>query len=149
MVKTMVAQVAELQHLPMEELRVRWESLCGSPPPENGNRKNLISRLTYRMQELVYGGLSSDVQKRIEEIAGGMPLTESERSSSRSPDRLIPGTKLIREWQGERMEVTVLDSGFEWAGKRYRSLSAIATKITGTKWNGPDFFGLRKKGATK
>ena len=141
--RSMVAQVAELEGMTLEQLREKWNALYNTAPPVTSSRQQLVGRLAYRLQELVYGGLSDETKAKLEalgRVAMGMGKRES-----RNPDQPVPGTKLIREWQGERKEVTVLESGFEYAGKTYRSLSAIATEITGTKWNGPDFFGLRRR----
>jgi hypothetical protein len=145
--KTIVAQIAELECMPVKELRTKWEALFDASPPASSNRKQMVARLSYRIQELALGGLSREARERLETIAGtempdgnGKPM----RHDSGLP---VPGTKLVREWQGQRIEVTVLEKGFECGGKRYRSLSAIASAITGTKWNGWEFFGLRSKGA--
>jgi hypothetical protein len=139
----MVAQITELERLPIEALRQKWGALFNTDPPGSSNRKQLVARLAYRIQELVYGGLSQEARDKLDQLAGMQAPAAT--STVRDPDQPIPGTKLRREWKGVPQEVTVLDSGFEYAGKRYRSLSAIATAITGTKWNGPEFFGLRQR----
>ena len=139
--RSMVAQVAELEGMTLDQLREKWNALYNTAPPVTSSRQQLVGRLAYRLQELVYGGLSEETKAKLESL-GRVAMGKRE---SRNPDQPVPGTKLIREWQGERKEVTVLESGFEFAGKTYRSLSAIATEITGTKWNGPDFFGLRRR----
>ena len=141
--RSMVAQVAELEGMTLEQLREKWNALYNTAPPVTSSRQQLVGRLAYRLQELVYGGLSEETKAKLESL--GRVAMNSGKAAPRNPDQPVPGTKLIREWQGERKEVTVLESGFEYAGKTYRSLSAIATEITGTKWNGPDFFGLRRR----
>ena len=139
-----VRQVADLRAMSMEELRGRWRELFGSEPPAYG-RAQLIKRLAYRLQELAFGGLSEETGKRLRALArkhdgdSGVPRR---RSSQAGP---VAGTRLIREWDGRRHEVTVTREGFEYDGQPYRSLSAIARAITGTPWNGPAFFGLRKR----
>lgn len=145
MAKSIVAQVAELEHLSMENLRRKWLTLHNAQPPVGSNRRQLIARLAYRLQELVFGGLSEQTK---EWLASGTS-TPSVTGKVNAPVQVVPGTHFLREWKGVRYEVTALNSGFEYRGKRYRSLSAIATEITGTKWNGPDFFGLRRKGVAE
>jgi len=112
------------------------------PPPFN--RRYLESRLAYRIQELAYGGLKSEAIRRLErlgeELDGG---DRAKRSIRPDRDRPITGTRLLREWQGVEQIVTVTADGFEWQGRPYKSLSAIAHAITGTRWNGWVFFGLK------
>jgi len=142
-------QLAELDTLPTKELKARWRILYGAEVP-TFNRQFLIKRLAYRIQEIAYGGLPDDVRARLNELLEEEGYNEigvkvaDRKPARRSPgDRPIPGTVMIREWDGERHEVTALQSGFEYRGIPYRSLSAVARKITGTRWNGPLFFGLR------
>ena len=140
-----VRQVADLHAMSMEELRGRWRDLFGPGPPAYG-RAQLIKRLAYRLQELAFGGLSEETGKRLRALArehGGDSGAPRRRPSQAGP---VPGTRLIREWDGRRHEVTVTRDGFEYDGRPYRSLSAIARAITGTQWNGPAFFGLRQRG---
>jgi len=141
--QTVVAQIAELERMPIDELRKKWKYLYGKTSPASSNRRQLVARLAYRIQELAYGGLSREARERLEKIAG--MSVSGRKTHRRDPNLPVPGTKLIREWQGGRIEVTVLETGFECEGKRYRSLSAIAATITGTKWNGWEFFGLRPR----
>jgi hypothetical protein len=129
----------------MPDLQSMWRELNGSEPPRY-NRKFLESRLAYRIQELAYGGLKTETRKRLDALVSEI---EAERQSpasrrSSSPEQnLLVGTRLLREWAGIEHTVTVLDSGFEWEGRPYASLSSVARAITGTRWNGPLFFGLR------
>jgi len=99
--------------------------------------------LAYRIQELTYGGLKPETVKRLEAL--GEQLDGGDRKKSRIRANLTPivGTRLIREWQGVEQVVTVTTVGFEWQGRPYKSLSAIARAITGTRWNGWVFFGLK------
>lgn len=143
MAKSMVAQVAELQGMTPDELKQKWQALYDNAPPATLSRQQLIGRLAYRLQELVFGGLPDDLRRQLEEL--GASPTAQVQAKKKSPGKLIPGTRLVREWQGVNQEVTVLESGFAYAGKTYTSLTAIATEITGTKWNGPEFFGLRRR----
>jgi hypothetical protein len=148
MAKSIVAQIAELEHMPVESLREKWSTLYEGDPPKTSSRKQLVARLAYRLQELTFGGLSQDARVKLEGIAAYENDLMSGKTTPVRVRNTIPGTLYVREWQGQRIEVTALDSGFEYAGKIYRSLSAIATEVTGTKWNGKLFFGLlqQKKG---
>ena len=103
----------------------------------------LIRGLAHRIQELAYGGLSKAHQTRLEALIADGDEAGGKRKAKGVGDRLLAGTRLVREWKGVGHEVTVVDGGFEYQGRRYRSLSAIARAITGTRWNGPLFFGLR------
>ena len=141
-------QLAELESLPTEKLKARWRELNGSNPP-GFNRQFLIKRLAYRIQELAYGGLEEMTHRRMDRLLddeGYDDLGVKSRAKKTKPgDTLLPGTLLAREWQGERHEVIVgEDRKFEYRGVPYRSLSAVARKITGTRWNGPKFFGCRE-----
>ena len=147
-------QLAELETLRTDELKARWRTLYGMDPPRF-NRQFLVKRLAYRIQEIAYGGLPDEVSARLNQLLDeeGYDEIGVRRPGGRSARRNgtghpVPGTVLIREWDGERHEVTALQKGFEYRGIPYRSLSAIARKITGTQWNGPLFFGLRT-GPTK
>ncbi|CAK0755583.1 hypothetical protein WCLP8_2650002 [uncultured Gammaproteobacteria bacterium] len=102
--------------------------------------------LTYRIQELAYGGLSPATTARLEAIASVERYIDREMAKKRIQDRPVAGTRLIREWQGTDHAVTVLEDGFEYLGRPYKSLSAVANAITGTRWSGPLFFGLRAQG---
>ena len=94
------------------------------------------------MQEVVLGGLRPEQQRQLRQIA--MELKQTGAAAIRVRPQLKPGTRLMREWQGRTYEVVVLDDGLSWQGTQYRSLSAIARKITGTAWSGPLFFGLKQ-----
>ena len=135
-------QVAMLPEMRSEELKQMWKSLCHSEPPPH-NRTFLVKRLAYRIQELAHGGLSAQTEKRLERLAVDDTPPEKRKVAS---DRLLLGTRLVREWKGAEHCCTVLDDGFEYLGRRYGSLSAVATAITGTKWNGIVFFGLKRQG---
>jgi len=137
------ARLAALKTASTKELKQQWRELFGNEPPVF-NRKYLESRLAYRIQELAYGGLKPETVKRLEKL--GEELDGGDRKKSRirvDRDRPITGTRLIREYQGIEYLVTVTADGFEWQGRPYQSLSAIARAITGTRWNGWTFFGLK------
>ena len=142
-----LGRIAALPSTPTAELKQQWRALFGREPPAF-NRPYLVSRLTYRIQELAYGGLRPETRARLEalgeQLDGGNVVLRRTRADSRP----LPGTRLLREWQGVEHAVTVLVDGFEWEGRPYRSLSAIARAITGTRWNGWTFFGLRTRSGT-
>lgn len=145
-------QLAELDGLSTEDLKARWMTLDGKEPPKF-NRQLLIKRLAYRIQEIAHGGLTDDDRARMDQVLdeqGFNDIGVKLGGGKAGPvDRPIPGTRLVREWRGERHEVTVLAEGFEYRGRPYRSLSALARQITGTAWNGVIFFGLRRPASGK
>ena len=108
-------------------------------------RELLLRAVAYWMQEVALGGLRPARQRQLREVA--QQLNESQERRIRSRPELKPGTRLVREWQGQTYDVLVLDDGFSWQGTSYRSLSALARKITGTAWSGPLFFGLKNRTA--
>ena len=140
-------QIAELNTLSIPQLKERWRKLFDTAPPAH-QRRFMVKRLAYRIQELVYGGLSDEVRRRAAEIAQDAGLDEEASipgrggNSRRRPDLPVPGTRLARLWNGRRYEVTVTAAGFEFEGRPYRSLTAVAKAITGTHWSGRAFFGL-------
>jgi hypothetical protein len=147
MTTSVLAQLAALKSLPTQDLKRRWRELFGTEPPPY-NRRFLESRLAYRVQEAAYGGLKPEAIERLQALAevldGDIPAKRRRRLAR---DRPIAGTRLIREWQGVEHCITVLDDGFEYQGRPYKSLSAIARAITGTRWNGWVFFGLKNQRA--
>jgi hypothetical protein len=136
------ARLAALKTTSTAELKAQWRDLFDSEPPPF-NRRYLESRLAYRIQELAYGGLKPETIRRLERL--GEELDAGDRSKRRLRANTLPiaGTRLLREWKGTEQVVTVTSSGFEWQGRPYTSLSAIARAITGTRWNGWTFFGLK------
>ena len=145
MTDNVLARIAALKLMPAGALRAQWQELFDTPPPPY-NRRFLESRLAYRIQELALGGLKPQTVARLE--AMGEQLDGGRRSVRRiRPDTLpIPGTRLVRLFQGVEHVVTVREDGFEWQGRTYKSLSRVARAITGTQWNGWVFFGLRGAG---
>ncbi len=137
-----LGRVAALKTASAADLKQQWRELFGKEPPPF-NRPYLESRLAYRIQELAYGGLKPETRARLEalgeQLDGGNVVLRRIRADSRP----LAGTRLLREWKGVEHAVTVLADGFEWEGRPYRSLSAIARAITGTRWNGWTFFGLK------
>jgi hypothetical protein len=133
--------LSRLPTLGLGELRQQWRGLYKTQAPPNLSRELLVRACAHRMQELALGGLRSEPRLQLLRIA----LQFKQTGATNIPPRpeLKPGTRLIREWQGRTYDVLVHDDGFSWQGTRYRSLSAIARKITGTAWSGPLFFGLK------
>jgi hypothetical protein len=145
MTDSVLARVAALKTTSTPELKQQWRGLFGKEPPPF-NRRYIESRLAYRIQELAYGGLKPETLRRLRELGEQLDGGRIDVRKRRVDDRLLTGTRLIREWQGVEHTVTVLADGFEYQGRPYKSLSAVARAITGTQWNGPLFFGLRRAG---
>lgn len=138
---TILAQLAALRTMPVATLKQKWRELFEREPPPY-NRRFLENRLAYRIQELTYGGLSEETVERLDALADELEGKAPKRRS-RLDNRPIAGTLLLREWKGAEHCVTVRQEDFEYQGRPYKSLSAIARLITGTRWNGLIFFGLK------
>jgi hypothetical protein len=136
------ARLAALKTTPTPDLKKQWRDLFDSEPPPF-NRRYLESRLAYRIQELAYGGLKPETVRRLERLGEDLDGGDKKKRGMRADAMPITGTRLLREWQGVEHIVTVTTDGFEWQGRPYKSLSAIARAITGTRWNGWVFFGLK------
>jgi Protein of unknown function (DUF2924) len=141
-----LARLAALKTMSTQELRRQWQQLFDTQPPPY-NRRFMESRLAYKIQELAYGGLKPETVARLEALGEQLDGGNVVLRRTRVDDRPISGTKLIREYRGVEYTVTVMNDGFEWQGRPFRSLSAIARAITNTRWNGWTFFGLRRSGA--
>ena len=133
--------LARLPELGVGELRQQWRVLYKAEASPHLSRELLLRAVAYRMQEVVLGGLRLQQQRQLRQFAH--QLNDSQEGRVHPRPELRPGTRLVREWQGRTYEVLVLDNGFSWQGTGYRSLSALARKITGTAWSGPLFFGLK------
>ena len=130
---TIEAEVAHLRSLAPDALRRRWRVMFGRTSPA-GLSNNLMRRMiAWRLQERVFGGLDRESLRFLADLA---------RHASSPRRRLKPGTMLVRDYQGHRHTVTIASDGFDWRGRSYASLSAIARAITGTAWSGPRFFAL-------
>jgi Protein of unknown function (DUF2924) len=139
--ETLAAKVAGLSKLEIDELRERWKAMYGKAPSREIGRSFLIRAIAYRLQERAYGGLKPSTRRLLVRFG-------EETASGRSPKKphyrkAQSGTILVREWQGNAHRVTMLDDGVSFNGKRYGSLSEVAREITGSRWSGPRFFGLR------
>ncbi len=136
---SIVRQVLELEYKSLAELRAIYNSLHATPCTLNAHKDQLRPKIAYRLQELALGSLSDGAKSKLESLTkGGVKTLINKKHSD-----LLPGTKLCREYNESMHQVEILKDGFEYNGQKWSSLSAIATKITGSKWNGPRFFGLR------
>ena len=133
--------LSRLPKLDIRELREEWRRLHKADTSPRLSSELLIRAVAHRMQEVALGGLRPELQRQLRQIA--LELKQTGAATTRPRSQLKPGTRLLREWKGRTHEVLVLDDGFSWQGTDYRSLSAIARKITGTAWSGPLFFGLK------
>ncbi len=136
-------ELARLRELTIFELRSEWRHFHRMPPPMRLSRERLIRAITYKLQERALGGLSKSVLRKLESF-NAEPGAGGARKPA-PPVLLKPGTRLVREWRGMTHTVLVHADGVEWNGRRYRSLTLIAREITGARWSGPRFFGLRKR----
>ena len=139
-----LTRLAALKNMTVNELKADWQALFDAPAPNN-SRTFLESRMAYRIQELTYGGPDKQTRRLLDLLANEVEGTLTRKAQIADPRNPVVGTKLIREWDGIAHTVTVLKEGFDWGGKRYKSLSAVARAITGTRWNGYRFFGLRER----
>ena len=139
--KSLTNELAELRTLDPTALKLRWRGLYRTEAPVHIGQALLLQAVAYRLQERVLGGLKCSTRRLLERAAEDnldrRPATEAPTT------RVTPGTVLIREWHGISHRVTVLGDGVLLRGARYRSLSEVARKITGSRWSGPRFFGLR------
>jgi hypothetical protein len=138
----MLARLAALKTTFTPDLKAQWRQIFESEPPAF-NRRYLESRLAYRIQELTLGGLKPETIRRLEKLGEQLDGGKTERRRQRADTRPIAGTRLLREWRGVEQVVVVTADGFEWQGQPYKSLSAIARAITGSRWNVWTFFGLK------
>ena len=141
-------EIAHLRGLDLRGLRARWQSVFQRPAPAHLTRHLLFAVIAYRIQADRYGDLdqtTKQVLDRTESKEAG-PVTSARLASfDQKRTELPPGTILIREWDRRSQRVMVMADGFAWNGQTYDSLSKVAFAITGTRWNGPRFFGLRDK----
>jgi len=141
------AAITALRSGAIEDLRTEWRTLHRTEPPSRLSRDLLLRAIVYKRQEELHGGLRLATQRRLNELAKTL--------SNKGPEHfdpglsLKPGSRLLREWHGRTHTVIVLEDGFEYEGKHYRSLSRIAARVTGVHWSGPAFFGLKKRTGAK
>src|SRR2546430_15089939 len=133
---------ARLCEMTVFELRGEWRRLHRAPPPMRLSRDLLMRGITYKLQERPLGGLSNSIVRKLERLNLD---SEADAQKPARPISLKAGTRLVREWRGVTYTVLVHAEGFEWLGRRFRSLTIVAREITGAHWSGPRFFGLRKR----
>jgi hypothetical protein len=136
------SEIAALDGLSAHDLRIAWRRLHRDKPPRCMSRGLMIRAIAHRLQERAHGGLAPAIRRRLRAVVGEM---ETKGTAAFDPGiALKPGIRLVREWGGHLHTVIVRDDGFDYDGERYRSLTKIATRITGAHWSGPRFFGIRK-----
>ena len=135
-------EIASLSALSAAELRQRWIALFGADPSPRVGRTFIIRAVAYRLQERAFGGIKPSVQRLLDRVCDHGAEGALERIPKPKPGA---GTVLIREWRGASYRVTVLDHEVVYRGRRYKSLSEVARVITGTRWSGPLFFGLKNR----
>ena len=136
----LAAEIASLSKLGTDELRERWKAMFEKAPSHDVSRSFLTRAIAYRLQEKAFGGLKPSTQRLLSEFA-----YDGANGFAAAHSRIVrPGAVLVREWRGISHQVSVLEKGFLFRGKRYRSLSEVAREITGTSWSGPLFFGLKR-----
>jgi len=138
--RRLAAELAGLPDLPVEELRRRWREVFDADPPERIGARLLARGLAHGIQERTLGELKPATARYLDKVAASLA---DGRSDPVPAPAFKPGTRLLREWRGETHEVTLLETGVLYRGERLRSLSEVARRITGTRWNGPRFFGMR------
>jgi hypothetical protein len=136
-------KIHKLPHLPRPELLALWQEVFAKPAHPQLRRNLMVPLLAYRLQELAYGGLKPSTHKRLQKLA--VELEQKQKARPSLVPQLRAGIRLLRQWQGQMHEVVVVDEGFDYRSKRYESLSEIARQITGTRWSGPLFFGLKSR----
>src|SRR5580704_17427518 len=139
------AEIAKLRASTRAEILGIWQKLFKKTAPSGIRRELLVPFLAYRMQEQVFGALKPSTLTELRRIARGLEKTNGS-NRRRNPPRAKTGTRFIRQWHGETHEVSVAESGYEYRGITYRSLSKIARDITGSRWSGPVFFGQKNTG---
>lgn len=135
------AELDRLPTTPIADLRKRYRELFRAEPPKAFGPDLLRRSIAHRIQEKAYGGLSREHQRLLDQLVKTAQAKPNGRIEL--PRRIKPGSELVRTWNRKTYRVVLLERGFGWEGRTYSSLSEIAFEITGTKWNGPRFFGLR------
>ena len=138
-------KIKELPTLERSQLLDLWLTNFGKSAPVGIRRELMIPILAYRIQELAYGGSKKETIAKLRKTALGF---EGKSTSWRRSNRIKTGTRIVRQWGGKPHEVTVVNDGYLYRGTTYKSLSEIARQITGTRWSGPLFFGLKRRIAT-
>ena len=137
------AEIAQLPAFSRKQLLQKWHELYGGAPAPSIRRELMIPFLAYKIQENAYGGLKPSTRAELRHTGRALETGSGSLTPNLRP-RTKPGTRIVRHWRGKPHEVLVTESGFEYGGRSYGSLSQIAREITGTQWSGPAFFGLKK-----
>lgn len=138
----LASKLAGLPSLDRSALLEQWRNIYGIEPPPRISQQLLVQAIAYRLQEQALGGIKPSTRRFLAKAA---EETNAGQSISAPSPAIKSGTRVIREWHGHSYEVTIMDSGVLFKGKSYRSLSEVAYIITGVKWSGPLFFGLKKQ----
>ena len=143
--------IEQLQNFSREELIKKWKKLFKTNSPQHARKEFLIKHIVWELQAKKQGGYSSQSKKQLDKLADKFAKKQEVNESDVEETcrqgcvlEIKAGTKLIREYKGEKHEVIAIDKGFEYRSRKYKSLSAIANEITGTRWNGKLFFGVKK-----
>ena len=144
--ETLEAEIARLDGLGLQELRQVWRRRLG-PSPQHLSTELTRRRLAYELQVKVYGGLKPETRRRLKQFYKAFKADPHHTPSSNLG--LKTGLVLTREWNGTEYRITVLEKGFEYRGDLYGSLSQVARRITGSRWSGPAFFGVKCRRGTK
>jgi hypothetical protein len=140
---TINQQLADLPKMDRKGLLALWKQLFDKAASPALRREVIVPILAYRLQENAYGGLKASLVKQLRALVEGEPNDPNHNGFLAMRNKV--GTRMVREWKGKLHEVSVLPDGYEYNGQTYRSLSVIARAITGTRWSGPAFFGLRQR----
>jgi hypothetical protein len=143
--ETLISEIGNAAAADLESLRTEWRLRWGEPPRYR-SRDLLMRAFLYKLQSEASGDLPAQAQRRLADL--GRRFMADRSFVPPAANKLLPGSSLIREWQGKRHEVAVVDGGFVYQSETFRSLSSVAHRITGTKWNGPVFFGLKRRAAS-
>jgi hypothetical protein len=144
--RRVLEQIKELERADVPTLKAKWKAVFKREPPRFAKRGFLTQVLAWEIQARAFGGLKSSVHRQL--MALSSPNSSSARQITEPVAKLRPGVKLVRSWRGTMHEVMVTERGYLWRGQSYESLSTIAREITGTRWSGPLFFGIRKRASS-
>ena len=138
-----LGHISELRASSISELKKQWNDLIGREPPEFAKRSFLTQVIAWESQAKAFGGIKPSLHRHLCQLAHGR-LATANADTAPPIQKLSTGIKLIRTWRGEAHQVMVTEDGFLWQDRTFKSLSIIAREITGTRWSGPVFFGLKK-----
>lgn len=141
MASDLSAELARLSYLSIEDLKVEWEKVIGGTAPKNARRDYLLRAIAHELQCRTYGGLAKPLHRNLMKAAAA----ERKKASASGTRSLKTGVRLFREYGNALHEVEVVDGGFRYDGTTYKSLSVIARRITGGRWSGPAFFGVKRE----